>query len=244
MASVAVTPRFATHLRWAREAAKARARLYPTTFLYTAYSLLILAVTLRGQHPWLALAYYGGGILVWTGLEYFVHRWILHGRFPDGPGILQHFLHVRFDHLHWEHHARPWDGEHINGRIRDTLPFAIGLAVVSAFLPMHTLPVLMAGLFQSYVVEEWVHHSVHFYQFRNPYFRYIKRHHLYHHSPIGSEVGYGLTSGLWDIPGRTRIPAGMRRALYRSALRAVRPRSESRGAEGDIDRSCFSSCSR
>src|SRR5688572_22027411 len=84
---------------WAREAAKARVRLYPSTALYTAYSLLILSLTLGGPHPALALAWLVGGILVWTLLEYFAHRWILHGRFPDGPGLVRHFLHTRFDAL-------------------------------------------------------------------------------------------------------------------------------------------------
>jgi sterol desaturase/sphingolipid hydroxylase (fatty acid hydroxylase superfamily) len=64
------------------------------------------------------------------------------------------------------------------------------------------------------VVEEWVHHSVHFYHFDNPYFRYIKRHHLYHHSPKGEDVGYGLTNGFWDIIFSTRISAEQRRLLY------------------------------
>jgi hypothetical protein len=230
---------------WARESAKARARLYPTTFLYTAYSLLVLVVALRGPRPGQALGFFGAGILAWTVLEYFAHRWVLHGSFPDGPGVVQHFLHTRFDPLHWEHHERPWDGEHINGRIRDTLPFAAALAVLSAPFPMYTAPVFIAGLFQSYVVEEWVHHSVHYYHFRNPYFRYIKRHHLFHHSPIGAEVGYGLTSGMWDIVGRTRIPAEMRRALYRSGLRAVRPRQAETAAappEQMEQRRCWSSC--
>jgi sterol desaturase/sphingolipid hydroxylase (fatty acid hydroxylase superfamily) len=69
-------------------------------------------------------------------------------------------------------------------------------------------------LLQSYVVEEWVHHSVHFYHFDNPYFRYIKRHHLYHHSPKGDEMGYGLTNGFWDIIFSTRFSAQQRRLLY------------------------------
>jgi sterol desaturase/sphingolipid hydroxylase (fatty acid hydroxylase superfamily) len=55
---------------------------------------------------------------------------------------------------------------------------------------------------------------VHFYHFDNPYFRYIKRHHLYHHSPKGADVGYGLTNGLWDIIFTTRISAEQRRLLY------------------------------
>jgi len=39
-------------------------------------------------------------------------------------------------------------------------------------------------------------------------------------------VGYGLTSGFWDVIWGTRIPEADRRALYatrRAALRHVRP---------------------
>jgi len=152
-----------------------------------------------------------------------VHRHVLHGRFRDSERILPHLLHKYFDHLHLEHHARPWDGNHVNGTIRDTLPFASVLAGAGFLFPLHTVPALVAGILQSYVVEEWVHHSVHFCDFRGRYFRYIKRHHLYHHSPKGSEVGYGLTSGFWDVVWRTRIPSPERRALFARPRRGPRP---------------------
>jgi sterol desaturase/sphingolipid hydroxylase (fatty acid hydroxylase superfamily) len=148
-------------------------------------------------------------------MEYLIHRHILHGRFPDGDGLLQRFLHDRFDHLHYEHHQRPWDGNHINGTIADTLPAVALVALASHLAPLHTLPVLVAGILQAYIAEEWVHHSVHFYNFRGRYFSYIKRHHIYHHSPRGSEVGFGLTSGIWDMLRGTRIPATARQLLYR-----------------------------
>jgi sterol desaturase/sphingolipid hydroxylase (fatty acid hydroxylase superfamily) len=85
---------------------------------------------------------------------------------------------------------------------------------VSFLLPAFTLSTFLAGLMQAYIVEEWVHHSVHFYRFRWKYFRYIKRHHLYHHSPKGMNVAYGLSNGFWDVVCRTRIPLSIRRALY------------------------------
>jgi cyclopropane-fatty-acyl-phospholipid synthase len=202
------------HEIWKREAAKARGRLYPPTILYTIYGVCLMAWALRSAHPVAAVAFFALGVMAWTLLEYFVHRYVLHGRFPDGPGPVQHFLHVRFDPLHWEHHERPWDGEHINGRIEDTLPFSAVFVALAALLPVWSAPALVAGLLQSYIVEEWVHHSVHFYHFDNPYFRYIKAHHLYHHSPKGGDVGYGLTNGFWDIIFSTRIPAEQRRLLY------------------------------
>jgi sterol desaturase/sphingolipid hydroxylase (fatty acid hydroxylase superfamily) len=202
------------HEIWKREAAKARGRLYPPTVLYTVYMACLMAWAFRSAHPAAAIFFFGLGVAAWTLLEYFVHRYVLHGRFPDGPGIVQHFLHVRFDPLHWEHHERPWDGEHINGRIGDTLPFAAVLVALAAPFPVWSAPALIAGLLQSYIVEEWVHHSVHFYHFKNPYFRYIKAHHLYHHSPKGDGMGYGLTNGFWDIVFSTRIPETQRRLLY------------------------------
>jgi sterol desaturase/sphingolipid hydroxylase (fatty acid hydroxylase superfamily) len=86
---------------------------------------------------------------------------------------------------------------------------------------------LIAGVIQAYIIEEWVHHSVHFCRFKNRYFRYIRRHHLYHHSPKGSEAGYGLTNGFWDIVYATRFSARIRRALYgrkpARCLAALRP---------------------
>jgi sterol desaturase/sphingolipid hydroxylase (fatty acid hydroxylase superfamily) len=207
-----------------REAATARGRLYPSTVLYSAYGFSVLVWALgRPGHRLLALAFFALGATAWTAFEYWVHRFVLHGRFPDGPGAYQHFLHVRFDPLHWEHHERPWDGKHINGRIQDTVLFAAMFVAVAAFFPIWSAPVMIAGFLLAYIAEEWVHHSVHFYHFSNPYFRYIKRHHLYHHSPKGEGVGYGLTNGFWDIVFSTRIPAEQRRRLYARASGAVRP---------------------
>jgi sterol desaturase/sphingolipid hydroxylase (fatty acid hydroxylase superfamily) len=195
------------------EGRKARHRLYPVSIVYSAFSLGTMAFALQKRALW-AVSFYVLGIVVWTAVEYWAHRYILHGRFPDGPGFFQHFMHKYFDHLHWEHHKRPWDGNHINGTMVDTLPFLAPLVLVSLLLPIETLTAFLAGLVQSYIVEEWVHHSVHFYRFRGRYFRYIKRHHLYHHSPKGMEVAYGLSNGFWDVVYRTRIPPEIRHALY------------------------------
>ena len=196
------------------EARKARHRLYPVTIVYTLASLGLLTVCVSSEHWLRGLLFYGAGFAVWTWMEYEIHRYILHGRFPEGPGLWRRFLHKNFDHLHWEHHARPWDGNHVNGTLKDTGAFIVLFLGLSFVFPAWTMTMVVAGIMQAYIAEEWVHHSVHFCNFRGKYFRYIKRHHMFHHSPKGSEVGYGLTNGFWDIVFGTRIPAPIRRAMY------------------------------
>ena len=226
MSSVVLNSLPAAEIRRRQEARKARRRFYPSTALYTAYAALMLVVGLRSGRPLTAIAWFMGGMVIWTLLEYAVHRFVLHGRFPDGAGLYRRFTHKHFDPLHWEHHKRPWDGNHENGTLKDTLHFLILFAAVSFLFPIATGPQLVAGLVFAYVCEEWVHHSVHFYQFDNRYFRYIRRHHLYHHSPKGMEVGFGLTNGFWDIVWDTRIPAEERAALY-AGMRQPRQAPES-----------------
>jgi sterol desaturase/sphingolipid hydroxylase (fatty acid hydroxylase superfamily) len=200
-------------IRWAQEARKGRRRLYPVTVVYSVASVAALVLAARASAR-TALASWALGVVFWTWVEYMVHRYVLHGVFPDGRG-LRHLTHVLFDHLHVEHHKRPWDGNHINGTLKDTGPFLLPLFALALLLPPQTLLAFLAGLVQAYVVEEWVHHSVHYYHFDNPYFRYIKAHHMYHHSRRGQERGYGLTSGVWDAAYGTRFPAEVRQALYR-----------------------------
>jgi sterol desaturase/sphingolipid hydroxylase (fatty acid hydroxylase superfamily) len=205
-------PLFPRGVDLAREARTARRRFYPVTVLYTAYAVVVVGLGLRDR-PAVALTFLGIGVAAWTWLEYTVHRHVLHGRFPDGPGWLQHRLHRLFDTMHGDHHQRPWDGMYINGFL-DSLPFAIVLVLLSFLAPLPTAPVMVAGILQCYVVEEWVHYTVHFNRFRARYFDYIRRHHLYHHSLRGTELAFGLTSGMWDAILGTRIPAADRQLLY------------------------------
>ncbi len=187
----------------ADQARIARTRFYPVTILFTAYALPLLCIALY-RRPLTALVYLAGGAAFWTLLEYLVHRFVLHGRFADGPGYLKHKMHTFFDTMHGDHHLRPWDGMHINGYL-DAIPFAVLLAALSFFAPYYTWPVFIAAVLQGYVVEEWVHYAVHFHRFRSPYWIYIRRHHWHHHRRGYSSQAFGLTSGIWDEIAGTPI---------------------------------------
>src|SRR4029453_8308425 len=105
------------------EARTARSRAYPVTVAYSAYAVVMIALGLRAEARTAALSV-AGGVAFWTLIEYLVHRHVLHGRFPDGPGFVRHTLHRVFDRSHGDHHLRPWAGRHINGGL-ETVPFAI-----------------------------------------------------------------------------------------------------------------------
>jgi hypothetical protein len=191
----------------------ARRRLYPLTFFYTTYFLVTLVLGLRSAHPLIALLFLLAGAPMWTLVEYAFHRFVLHGRFPPGKGLIRKFLHERLDPLHWEHHERPFDGWHISGELKDILPLFFVALPVSFLFPVFTLPMLLAGTVQGYVSEEWIHYLLHFGKFRNPLFRGLKRYHLYHHSPRGKNQGYGITSGVWDVIFHTEYPKSVSASL-------------------------------
>lgn len=210
------SPRLPPHgVDLAREARIARTRFYPLTIAYTAYAIAILVPAFR-MSVRATIAALVAALVSWTLIEYLFHRYILHGPFPDEGGRLRRWMHDRFDGMHADHHQRPWDGHHINGRF-ESLPAALAMAAFSYLLPHPAGPVFVAALLQSYVVEEWIHYAVHFHAFKGRYFTHIRRHHLYHHGMRGRDVAFGLTSAIWDQPFGTHIGEAdrARRALSR-----------------------------
>jgi sterol desaturase/sphingolipid hydroxylase (fatty acid hydroxylase superfamily) len=198
------------------QAALARHRLYPLTVFYTLYAILALTIALSTKHIWTAAAFFSAGCATWTLVEYLFHRYVLHGRFPPGRGVVRRFLHERLDPLHWDHHKRPFDGSHISGELKDILPLFFVAAPVSFLFPVYTAPVVLAGVVLSYVGEEWLHYALHFSNSRFPLFRRMKKYHLYHHSPRGIDKGFGITTRFWDCVFDTRFPEAVRRSLSKN----------------------------
>lgn len=218
------------HAQRSTERVKARLYLLPSTLLYTAYAITMLVVALRSPHRLAGASWFVAGVLLWTPLEYLAHRYVLHGNFAPSRNPLRQLLHRLFDETHVEHHRKPWAAKHLSGSLKDTVPIVLVWNALAFLAPWYSVPLLVAGLVQAYVMEEWVHYAVHFEDFGGPYWSYIRRHHMYHHSKIGSEVAYGLTNGVWDVVWDTRIPEAHRRALYHREQAPARRRRERRRA--------------
>lgn len=201
------------------EASRSRRRMYPVTAIYSAYLLLVLATAWRASELPTALAFSVVGLVLWTVMEYVVHRWVLHVAFPAGEHWPRRVLHRLFDASHADHHAKPWDGYHINGHV-DTLFVAVWLVPLSYVAPPHTASAAVAGLFAGYAAEEWAHHAMHFRNCPWRYFQYARRRHLYHHSRHGVGTAYGITSDFWDKVFGTRIPSPQRDRLLPARAKA------------------------
>jgi sterol desaturase/sphingolipid hydroxylase (fatty acid hydroxylase superfamily) len=217
-------PSFPSGIDLDAEDHKSRRRLYPVTLIYSIQFAAVLTLAVRSGRLLTALAFVALGVLAWIPIEYFAHRYVLHGVFPK-RGLLGTALHHLFDASHADHHARPWDGNYINGHV-DTLWVAVVAVPASFLLPVQTAPVFVATVLACYTTEEWLHHAMHFWNLRWPYLQYIRRRHLYHHSRHGIGQGYGVTSGLWDVVASTRISPQIRQLLQtRGSGSVARPQS-------------------
>lgn len=196
-----------------------RRKIYRTTAFYTTYSVIILGWAIWSGNFVRTLLFIPPGIILWMCIEYFSHIYILHGHFYVSKRRFKRpfsiFANKFLDPLHFGHHEKPFDGNHMSGRVRDMLPLFLFSAPVSIFLfPPFTASVIIAAAFQSYIAEEWIHHATHYYNFRDPYFRYMKKHHMYHHTSQGMKAGFGTSSGVLDYVFGTRYPPSVRQRLY------------------------------
>ena len=197
----------------------ARRRLYPLTVFYAVYSLIVTLLMLSSRHPLLGIMFYLAGIPVWSLVEYLFHRYAHHGR----------FLHGRLDPLHRErHHESPFDGGLFSKELKDFLPLFFVAAPFSFLFPVYTLPVLLAGVVESYVGEAWIHYFLQFGRLRNRFFRFLKRYHFCHHSPRGTETGCGIASGILLRLFHTQYPRLVRRPLSKSGGQTIRVKKMTR----------------
>ncbi|WFD33135.1 4-hydroxysphinganine ceramide fatty acyl 2-hydroxylase [Malassezia sp. CBS 17886] len=147
------------------------------------------------------LAAYAVGLLFWTFIEYLFHRFLFHmdDALPRGQMFyLLHFL------LHGIHHFLPMD------RYRLVMPpimfAALSFPMVMlahAVLPGPVANGVIAGSYTMYVVYDTMHYALHHTKLP-AYLRKQKRYHLEHHYK-NYELGFGVTSKLWDIVFHTLL---------------------------------------
>lgn len=143
---------------------------------------------------WLAFV---AGALVWSLVEYLLHRWIFHAPVRSQTARIAVFL------AHGHHHADPSDRR----RIAAT-PVQLGSALLLLFgvcdLAFDRAPqwLALAGAVLAYVAYEAVHYVAHFGHPSSALLRALRRHHLAHHH-VDARSRWGIGTPLWDWVLRT-----------------------------------------
>ena len=137
------------------------------------------------------------GFVIWTLVEYGLHRVVFHNIPHNTFGRKFHFL------AHGIHHLDPWDAT----RLVFPIPAAIGMAViVFALLSLlMTLPHTLAffgGLILGYLFYDMSHYWSHHHKTQNRWLVFLKKYHLAHHHR-DHDSRFGVSQPFWDLVFRT-----------------------------------------
>ena len=136
------------------------------------------------------------GILLWTLIEYLIHRYIFHYEPKTRWGKQLHFV------IHGVHHDYPNDARRL------VMPPVISVPLAFLFFGLFFLifgslaPAVFAGLVFGYLCYDMLHYATHHLAMKSGVWLWLKQYHLRHHFK-DDHVGYGISSPLWDYVFRT-----------------------------------------
>jgi 4-hydroxysphinganine ceramide fatty acyl 2-hydroxylase len=138
------------------------------------------------------------GVLMWTLLEYIVHRYVFHYEPKSRVGKILHFI------IHGVHHDYPNDASRLVLPPVISVPMAVLFYFLFAFTFRRFAPAVSAGFGVGYICYDMIHYATHHFAMQNKIGLRLKQYHLRHHYK-DDEVGFGVSSPLWDyIFGTTR----------------------------------------
>jgi 4-hydroxysphinganine ceramide fatty acyl 2-hydroxylase len=136
------------------------------------------------------------GILLWTLIEYLIHRYVFHYQPKTRWGKRLHYV------IHGVHHDYPNDARRL------VMPPVVSIPLAFLFYGLFLLvfrgltPPVFAGLVFGYVCYDMLHYATHHLAMKRGTWLWLKQYHLRHHFK-DDHVGYGISSPLWDYVFRT-----------------------------------------
>jgi sterol desaturase/sphingolipid hydroxylase (fatty acid hydroxylase superfamily) len=148
-----------------------------------------------------ALAFAGlfvAGLIVWSLMEYWLHRLVFHYEAKSKLGKRFFWL------AHGVHHDWP------NDKLRLVFPPAISIPLAIGTWYLLTWAVgdvnryaMYAGMAFGYLSYDMIHYYVHHFAPKNRVGKFLRRYHLAHHFKEPN-TGFGVSSPVWDYVFRTR----------------------------------------
>src|SRR6476660_10620920 len=161
--------------------------LYLPVIAYFLYQ----ALWPRGLSIPFVLALFAFGILIWTLLEYVIHRCVFHYEPKSRWGKFLHFL------LHGVHHDYPNDASRLVMPPVVSIPLALFFYLILLGIFRGLAPAVFAGLITGYLFYDMVHYATHHFPMKRGVWLWLKKYHMRHHYQ-DDHVGYGVSSPLWD----------------------------------------------
>jgi hypothetical protein len=133
------------------------------------------------------------GLLVWTLIEYLLHRFLLHSH-PQAPALLS-----VVEKLHLGHHRDPQDEVKITVPVSGSLPIAGGLLLLFRLTAgsWEVAALLMTGSVAGYLYYEVVHFWIHCGSHGGRWLGQRRANHFFHHFKDQRHC-FGVTTPLWD----------------------------------------------
>lgn len=133
------------------------------------------------------------GVLVWTLLEYWLHRLVFHFDAQSAFGKKMIW------YAHGVHHDWP------NDKLRLVFPPAVSIPLALLFFGLFTLMFgealrwgAFSGLLAGYLAYDMIHYATHFYTFDGAAMKYLRAYHMAHHFKH-EPIRYGVSSPIWDF---------------------------------------------
>jgi len=136
------------------------------------------------------------GILIWTLLEYIIHRWIFHYEPRTRLGKKLHFI------VHGVHHDYPNDARRLVMPPAVSIPLAVVFWLLFAVTLGRFAPAISAGFGFGYIGYDSIHYAIHHFPMKRGVGLWLKQYHLRHHFH-DDHAGYGVSNPLWDYVFRT-----------------------------------------
>lgn len=159
--------------------------------------LIYLSIYVYSLSAVTILGYFFLGIFVWTFAEYILHRFAFHFH-PNGDfGKRIMFI------IHGVHHDYPSDSKRLVMPPSVSIPLAAIFYLIFwlIFGEVIVLP-FFAGFVAGYLFYDMTHYATHHFNLHSKFWLAIKNHHMLHHFQ-NEDLGYGVSSPLWDIVFRT-----------------------------------------
>src|SRR5437763_11125138 len=136
------------------------------------------------------------GILLWTLLEYLIHRYVFHYEPKTRVGKRLHYI------IHGVHHDYPNDGKRLVMPPSISVPLAFLFYGIFLLLFGRFASSAFAGVVFGYVCYDMLHYATHHFPMKRGVLLWLKQYHLRHHYK-DDHAGYGISSPLWDYVFRT-----------------------------------------